>query len=106
MFEVFVHAIHTHLNFNNGSSTVDYAICNKTAYNLIDNFYVKPINELSDHSKIVTVLKDPGPNLETDREDNYNWKARGKLYIWDGKSKQNVINKLKSSVKEIDEISY
>ena len=56
---------YTHLNFNNGPSTVDYAICNEPAYNLIDNFFVRPLNELSDHSKIVSVFKDSCPELDS-----------------------------------------
>jgi len=49
---------YTHLNFNNGPSAIDYGICNDMGYELIDNFLVLPMNELSDHSKIVTILKE------------------------------------------------
>ena len=48
----------THLNFNNGPSTIDYALCNEKSFSLIYNFLVLPMNELSDHSKIVTVFKE------------------------------------------------
>ena len=47
----------THLNVNNGPSTIDYALCNEKCNMLISNFLVLPMNEISDHSKIVTVFK-------------------------------------------------
>ena len=94
----------THLNFNNGPSTIDYALCNEKCFSFIDNFLVLPMNELSDHSKIVTVFKD-GMNEKRDPEnDTYAWKPRGALFKWDKKRKNNFVNKLKNSLKEIGDI--
>ena len=47
----------TQLNLNNGPSTIDYALCNETCYMLIFNFLILPMNEISDHSKMITVLR-------------------------------------------------
>ena len=96
---------YTHLNFNNGPSAVDYGLCNENSYAFITNFLVLPMNELSDHSKIVTIFKEsPSINSNNDN-DKYNWKSRGVLYKWDRKSKSKFFNKLKSSVGEIEEIT-
>ena len=84
---------YTHLNFNNGPSTIDYAICNDKCYKLISNFLVLPMNELSDHSKIVTVFKEGLPMKSENENDNYNWKQRGTLYKWDKQGK-NIFFKL------------
>ena len=96
---------YTHLNFNNGPSTVDYGLCNEKSYAFIDNFLVLPMNELSDHSKIVTIFKD-NPSINSNNEsDHYNWKSRGVLYQWDKRSKSNFFNELKTNTKEIEEIT-
>ena len=47
----------THLNANKGESTIDYSICNKFMYECVETFMVLPLNEISDHSKIVIVYK-------------------------------------------------
>ena len=69
----------THLNFNNGPSTIDYALCNENSYSLISNFLVLPMDELSDHSKIVTVFTVSTKNENVN--DDYNWKQRDTYYI-------------------------
>ena len=96
---------YTHLNFNNGPSAVDYGICNENGYELIDNFLILPMNELSDHSKIVTIFKDILPMAEKKDTDKYKWKTRGILYEWDEKRKKDFLKEIKSKTKEIYEIS-
>ena len=95
---------YTHLNFNNGPSAVDYAICNENAYEMIDNFLLLPLNELSDHSKIVTIFKAPSLK-DASQSDDYKWKPRGILYKWDANNAQNFIKTLTASTEEIKEIS-
>ena len=80
-------------------------ICNGPTYHLIDNFYIKPMNELSDHSKIVSVFKEACPKLISEDKDNYNWQTRGTLYLWDKNSKQKFNDNLESYVNEINDIS-
>ena len=96
----------THLNFNNGPSTIDYAICNERCFSSIANFLVLPMNELSDHSKIVVVFKDETNKKSVTENDNYAWKQRGTLFKWDKKRKRNFVNKLKNTVKEIGDIQH
>ena len=63
------------------------------------------MNELSDHSKIVTFFKKGVVPLLEERDDNYKWKKRGKLYKWDKKRETMFSNKLRNSSKEIEEIN-
>ena len=95
---------YTHLNFNNGPSTIDYALCNKKCYELISNFLILPMNELSDHSKIVSIFKESLSIKNEDENDNYKWKQRGTLYKWDKTGKNIFINALRNSKREIEEI--
>ena len=44
-------------NTNLGPSTIDYSICSQNFYDDVNNFMVLPQNELSDHCKIVTEIK-------------------------------------------------
>ena len=46
----------THINDNKWTSKIDYSLCNKFLYKRVANVLVLPINELSDYSKISTVL--------------------------------------------------
>ena len=94
----------THLNFNNGPSTIDYALCNENCYELVSNFIILPMNELSDHSKIVTVFKEGLPPKNENVNDNYNWKQREPLYKWDKDKKNIFFTKLKTLEKEIEDI--
>ena len=96
---------YTHLNFNNGPSSIDYGLCNKMAYTFVDNFLVLPMTELSDHTKIVTIFKEKSFENIKNGDDNYNWKSRGTLYEWDIRNKRNFYNKLMSSKREIEEIT-
>ena len=96
----------THLNFNNDPSTIDYAIYNERCFSSIANFLLLPMNELSDHSKIVAVFKDEVNKKSDTENDNYAWKQRGTLFKWDKKRKRNFLNKLKNSVKEIGDIQH
>ena len=94
----------THLNANKGESTIDYSICNKSLHECVDNFMVLPLNELSDHSKIVTVFKYKviTHNLE---QDKYKWKPLGVKYKWDKNNKKKFIDALKNSDNLINDIS-
>ena len=76
---------YTHLNFNNGPSTIDYALCNKKCYELISNFLILPMNELSDHSKIVSIFKE---SLSIKKEDM-------KMIITNGSKGVRCINGIK-----------
>ena len=96
---------YTHLNFNNGPSTIDYAICNAECHQLISNFLVLPMTEISDHSKIMTIFKESLPTNHEEKIDNYNWKKRKILYKWDKQRKQFFFNHLRNSEKEIEEIN-
>ena len=85
----------THLNINNGSSTIDYSLCNQYLYDYVENFIVLPQNELSDHSKICTIFKTSVPN---DRDlDEYNWKPLPSRFKWDPKSRKKFSNCLKTN---------
>ena len=81
----------THLNFNNGPSTIDYALCNEKCYELISNFLVLPTNELSDHSKMVTVFKEGMPTKNVNVNNDYNWKQGCVLYKWDKNKKKHFL---------------
>ena len=93
------------MNFNNGPSTIDYALCNNKSYELISDFIVLPMNELSDHSKIVTCYKEGLVIKNGEERDHYKWRGRGNLYKWDDKSEAIFHNKLRYSLKEIEEIN-
>ena len=95
-----------HLNFNNGPSTIDYALCNEKCYKLVSNFLVLPMNDLSDHSKIVTVFEQKQQSTNHDTYDDYDWKPRGKLYTWNKKKRNVFFNTLKTREKEIEEINH
>ena len=73
---------YTHLNFNNGQFTIDYAMCNEKCYTRLSDFLVLPSNELSDHSKIVTIFKENLLMKTEDENDTSDWKQRGILYKW------------------------
>ena len=60
------------------------------------------MNELSDHSKIITFLKSYPRKRE---EDKYNWKNLKPKYKWDDKSRGVFIKNLLANQNEIDEIS-
>ena len=77
----------------------------KNPTQLISNFLVLPMNELSDHSKIVTVFKEGLPTKNENVNDDYNWKKRGTLYKWDKNRKNIFINALKGRTEEIEDIS-
>ena len=61
------------------------------------------MNELSDHSKIVTVFKEGVPIPSNTENDKCGKKEV--LYKWDKKSKGAFFNKLRNSVEEIEEIN-
>ena len=61
----------TFMNARQGTSTIDYAICSGALYKCIENFIVLPLTEISDHSKIVTILKN-SVSLQNNPIDNYN----------------------------------
>ena len=63
----------THLNYNGGVSTIDYGLCNNILYDSVENFFVLPQNELSDHSKIVTYFKN-NIVVKENPLDTYPWK--------------------------------
>ena len=94
----------THLNSNHGESTIDYSICNKHLYGCIENFMVLPLNEISDHSKIITVFKSSIP-ISNQKLDKYNWNPLPDRFKWDAKNKKRFVDALKNSLDEIDDIT-
>lgn len=92
----------THANANGGNSTIDYSLCNQQLYNFIENFMVLPITELSDHSKIATLLRRNNP-LDI-IQDNYKWNNLTK-FKWDNKNKNIFCKSFFDHQNEIDEIS-
>ena len=80
------------------------ALCNEKCHELVSNFLVLPMNEISDHSKIVTVFKEGIPITNETENDKYMWKERGVLYKWDKQRKHVFFNKLRNSVEEFEEI--
>ncbi len=92
----------THANANGGNSTIDYSLCNQHVYKFIENFMVLPITELSDHSKITTLLKRNTP-LDIIK-NNYKWNTLTK-FKWDKKNKNKFCKNFFENQNEIDEIS-
>ena len=92
------------MNARQGTSTIDYAICNVALYKCIENFIVLPLTEISDHSKIVTVLKN-SISLQNNPIDNYNWQKLKTRFKWDNNKNREFFNILKSSTAEIEDIN-
>ena len=91
----------THANNNMGTSTVDYALCNQYIYINVENFITLPLNELSDHSKIVTFLKS---NPIKKFKDEYKWKKIKSKFKWDNHNRL-FSNNIMADKGLIDEIS-
>lgn len=64
---------------------------------------VLPQNELSDHSKIVTELKET-PNMGSHTPDNYKWEILQNKFIWDENQKTHFINYLENDNDRISDI--
>ena len=94
----------THLNANNGESTIDYSICNKTIYKGVEKFMVLPLNEISDHSKIITVFK-CSVSVPDSSKDNYAWNPLLEKFKWDKNSREKFSKSLKNCSSEINDIS-
>ena len=94
----------THLNANNGESTIDYSLCNYPLYESIDNFIVLPLTGLSDHSKITTIFKSSITKCN-DNVDKYNWNQIGARFKWNPLNKKAFIDEFLKSVPELDDIS-
>ena len=72
----------THLNPNKGQSTVDYALISDSLFEHIEDFKVLPLNDYSDHSKIVINVKHAKiPDLTA--EEEYPWADVEPGYKWD-----------------------
>ena len=65
---------------------------------------ILPLNEISDHSKIITVFKTSIP-IPISKNDKYNWHPLKDSFKWDIKKKTKYVETLKSCVSEIEEIS-
>ena len=94
----------THLNNNNGISTVDYGLCNAHLFDCIENFFVLPLTGLSDHSKITTIFKS-GILVPKAIVDNYNWRPLKTKFKWNNENKRKFENTIKNCTNEIEEIS-
>ena len=94
----------THLNVNNGASTIDYSLCNQHLYQCVDDFIVLPLMGMSDHSKISTIFKSNIKNIEN-IQDNYKWNPLRTKYKWDNQRKNIFSETLKSSLNEIEDIT-
>ena len=93
------------MNFNNGPSTIDYPLCNNKSYELISDFIVLPMNELSDHSKIVTFYKEGLVVKNGEEKDHYKWKEMGNLYKWGNKRRYFFTINFAIVCREIEEIN-
>ena len=93
----------THLNTNKGESTIDYGICNESLYECVENFMVLPLNEISDHSKIVTVLRN-NINPQVPFKDDYNWNRLNDKFKWSNKNKRKFSEIMGKNEKAINEI--
>ena len=94
----------THLNVNKGESTIDYSICNETLYKCIEHFMVLPLNEISVHSKIVTVFKSR-INTQNLEKDKYKWNSLNARFKWYTENNFFFISVLKNSDDAINDIS-
>ena len=91
----------TYNNVNLGASTIDYSICSQNIYENINNFMVLPQNELSDHCKIVTEIKECiTPEIKV--KDNYKWVTLQKNLIWDDSLKSRFSAKLERNVDKLN----
>ena len=87
-----------------GASVVDYSICNQDFYGHIENVMTLPQNELSDHCKIVTVIK--GYIFDdTTVKDTYNWKDLPINIHWNDDTKTVFTNYLLKAENELNEIN-
>ena len=93
----------THLNANKGESTIDYIICNETLYKCIENLMVLPLNEISDHSKIVTIFKSR-IKAQNPEKDKYKWNSLKTWFKWNAKNKNKFISVLQNSDEAINDI--
>ena len=66
---------------------------------------VLPMNELSDHSKIITFYTESLVEVNENDNDNYKWRGKGNLFKWDIEREALFYNKLRCSLKEIEEIN-
>lgn len=94
----------THLNNNNGPSTIDFSLCNNELYESIEKFMILPLSELSDHSKIITVFKE-SVVMPDETTDNYNWKTLSNRFKWESTNVNEFKSSLLKSQTLIDEIS-
>ena len=86
-----------------GESTIDYSICNETLYKCIEDFMVLPLNETSDHSKIVTIFKSR-INAQNPEKDKYKWSSLKMRFKWNTKNKNKFISVLQNSDEAINDI--
>ena len=92
----------TFLNQNIGTSSIDYSICNQNFYENIKNFMVLPLNELSDHCKIITELEEQLVNTKI--TDDYRWNLLKSNFVWEDKLSKQFTKYLSESVNDIKEI--
>ena len=93
---------YTHFNNNKGTSTVDYSLGNQHIYENVEHFVILPMNELSDHSKIVTFLKSVPRKKHS---DNYNWEKLNPKFKWENKNRGLFVKYLLENQNIINEIS-
>jgi hypothetical protein len=80
----------------NGTSAIDYAICNTTLMQNIKFLIVKPPNYLSDHSQIITWLNIRKPiNTKTNNNSDFSRKLPNQ-FIWENTSHRAYTDSLKS----------
>ena len=91
----------THTNNNKGTSTIDYSLCNQYLYQNVENFIILPINEISDHSKIVTFLVS---SHNSEFKDQYKWKKLKARFKWDEISGRNFSENILENQVLINEI--
>ena len=89
---------------NNGSSAIDYSLCINELFECIDNYMVLPINELSDHSNIITVFKEGIPLTKVE-PDEYKWDIVSNRFKWNTRNQNDCKFVLGNNVVLINEIS-
>ena len=94
----------TYNNANLGTSTIDYSICRQNFYDNVNNFMVLPQNELSDHCKIVTEIKNL-MKFENTIEGDYSWEILENNFLWDDNLKSLFSTNLGNNLDKLDDIN-
>ena len=81
-----------------------FGLCNNILYDSVENFFVLPQNELSDHSKIVTYFKN-NIVVKENPLDTYPWKKLNSKYKWDNEKRKIFSETFTNYTEDLNEIS-